>query len=415
MNPDLGHLQPYPFEKLAALKQGIQPPRDRDHLALYIGEPKHPTPALISDALIAHLHQLSVYPSTRGLPALRLAIAQWLTRRFQLGTVGRDGASHADSRLGIDPERQILPVNGTREALFAFAQAVIDRSRAPLVLMPNPFYQIYEGAALLAGAEPRYLACRAENGFLPDFEAVDDATWKRCQLLYLCSPANPTGAVFDQATFARLIDLAHTHDFVIASDECYSELYLDEASPPPGLLQVAAAMGNETFSRCIVFHSLSKRSNAPGLRSGFVAGDAELIERFFAYRTYHGCAMPLPTQSASKAAWEDEAHVRENRRLYREKFDAVLGILDGILPMERPTAGFYLWPQTPIPDTDFARRLFAEENVTVLPGRFLSREVAGTNPGENRIRLALVPPLDECVDAARRIRRCVERIQGRES
>ena len=404
MNPDLERLQPYPFEKLAALRQGIQPPRDREPIALQIGEPKHPTPSLIADALLAHLHQLSVYPTTRGTLELRTAIARWLTARFQLA--GGDA-----SRLGIDPERQILPVNGTREALFAFAQAVVDRSRTPLVLMPNPFYQIYEGAALLAGAEPRYLACRAENGFLPDFDAVDEATWKRCQLLYLCSPGNPTGAVFDSSTFARLIELAHRHDFVIASDECYSELYLDENAPPLGLLQVAATIGNASFSRCMVFHSLSKRSNAPGLRSGFVAGDAELIERFFAYRTYHGCAMSLPIQSASRAAWGDESHVRDNRRLYRDKFAAVLDILSNVLPMDQPAAGFYLWPETPIPDTEFARRLYAEENLSVLPGSFLSREVAGENPGENRVRLALVPPLDECVDAARRIRRCVERIR----
>ncbi|AFL74541.1 succinyldiaminopimelate transaminase [Thiocystis violascens] len=404
MNPDLERLQPYPFEKLAALKQGIQPPRDREPIALQIGEPKHPTPSLIADALLAHLHQLSVYPTTRGTPELRAAIARWLIARFQLA--GGDG-----SRSSIDPERQILPVNGTREALFAFAQAVVDRSRAPLVLTPNPFYQIYEGAALLAGAKPRYLACRAENGFLPDFDAVDEATWKRCQLLYICSPGNPTGAVFDSSTFARLIELAHRHDFVIASDECYSELYLDENAPPLGLLQVAAAIGNASFSRCMVFHSLSKRSNAPGLRSGFVAGDAELIERFFAYRTYHGCAMSLPIQSASRAAWGDESHVRENRRLYRDKFAAVLDILGDVLPMDRPAAGFYLWPETPIPDTEFARRLYAEENLSVLPGSFLSREVAGENPGENRVRLALVPPLDECVDAARRILRCVERIR----
>jgi N-succinyldiaminopimelate aminotransferase len=401
MNPDLGRLQPYPFEKLAALKQGIQPPADRDHLALYIGEPKHPTPNLIRDALIAHLHQLSVYPTTRGMPELRAAIAGWLNRRFKLT---------ADGQFGIDPERQILPVNGTREALFALAQAVIDRAHAPLVLMPNPFYQIYEGAALLAGAEPRYLPCSAKNGFVPDFQAVDAATWKRCQLLYICSPGNPTGAVFDRATFARLIELAHQHDFVIASDECYSELYFDESDPPLGLLQVAAEMGHSSFSRCIVFHSLSKRSNAPGLRSGFVAGDAELIERFFLYRTYHGCAMPLPAQNASLAAWNDESHVQENRRLYREKFDAVLDILDGVLPVERPQASFYLWPETPIADTDFTRRLFAKENLTVLPGRFLSREVDGVNPGANRIRLALVPPLDECIDAAQRIRRFVERL-----
>ena len=400
MNPDLGRLQPYPFEKLAALKEGIEPPHGLDHLALYIGEPKHPTPSLIADALIAHLHQLAIYPTTRGIPDLREGIARWLTNRFQLPS---DGS-------GIDPERQILPVNGTREALFSFAQAVIDRSGDPLVLMPNPFYQIYEGAALLAGAEPHYLACRAENGFIPDFEAVDEATWKRCQLLYICSPGNPTGAVFDRETFARLIELAHAHDFIIASDECYSEIYQDESAPPVGLLQISAAIGNPAFSRCIVFHSLSKRSNAPGLRSGFVAGDADVIERFFVYRTYHGCAMPLQHQRASLAAWRDEDHVRANRQLYREKFTAMLEILGDTLPVTQPAAGFYLWLRTHLPDTDFARRLYAEENLTVLPGRFLSRAAQGVDPGEHRIRLALVPPLDECVDAAHRIKRFVERL-----
>jgi N-succinyldiaminopimelate aminotransferase len=406
MNPDIGRLQPYPFERLFALKHGLVPPADRDHIALSIGEPKHPTPALVTDALIAHLHQLAVYPTTRGVPALRETIAAWLSSRFKLGADGSTGATG----IGIDPETQILPVNGTREALFAFAQAAIDRSQDALVLMPNPFYQIYEGAAFLAGAQPRYLACKAVNGFVPDFEAVDDATWRSCRLLYICSPGNPTGALLDHATYARLIELAHRHDFVIASDECYSELYLDESDPPLGLLQVSAAIGNSAFSRCIVFHSLSKRSNAPGLRSGFVAGDAALIRDFFAYRTYHGCAMPLPHQHASIAAWSDETHVRENRRLYREKFDAVLEILGDALVLAPPKAGFYLWPETPIPDTDFAARLFAEENLTVLPGRFLSRVVEGADPGRNRIRLALVPPLDECADAARRIRRCLERI-----
>jgi N-succinyldiaminopimelate aminotransferase len=404
MNPDIGRLQPYPFQRLAELKKSLRPPADRDHIALSIGEPKHPTPTLITEALIAHLHQLAAYPNTRGMPALRETIAAWIGARFKLA--GDDGAG--PGAPGIDPETQILPVNGTREALFAFAQAVIDRRRDALVLMPNPFYQIYEGAALLAGATPRYLACEAANGFIPRFDAVDEATWRGCQLLYLCSPGNPTGALIDHATYARLIELAHRHDFVIASDECYSELYLDESDPPLGLLQVAAAIGNTTFSRCIVFHSLSKRSNAPGLRSGFVAGDAELIEAFFAYRTYHGCAMPLPLQHASIAAWRDERHVQENRRLYREKFRAVLEILGDSLPVAPPRASFYLWPRTPIPDTDFAARLFAEEHVTVLPGRFLSRAVEGVDPGTNRIRIALVPPLDECVDAAHRIRRCLE-------
>jgi N-succinyldiaminopimelate aminotransferase len=393
MNPNLDRLQPYPFEKLAALKQGIEPPASLSPIALSIGEPKHPTPAIIGDALLAHLHHLAVYPNTRGLPLLREVVAQWLTRRYRLPA----GV--------LDPERQILPVSGSREALFAFAQTVIDARAQALVLMPNPFYQIYEGAALLAGATPRYLPCTAENGFIPDFDAVDADTWRRCQLLYLCSPGNPTGAVMDQATLTRLIALALEHDFVIAADECYAEIYLDEQAPPVGLLQAAVAMGHDDFRRCIVFHSLSKRSNAPGLRSGFVAGDAALIERFFAYRTYHGCAMPLQHQHASAVAWADEDHVIENRRLYREKFDAVIDILDGVLDVQRPAASFYLWPHTPIDDTTFARDLFAQQHVTVLPGSFLSRHTGGDDPGANRVRMALVAPLDECVDAAQRIKR----------
>jgi len=398
MNPDLDRLQPYPFERLAALKKGVRPPPGLSHISLSIGEPKHPTPALISEALLGHLQGLSVYPTTRGTEALRQAIAAWLTRRFGLAP----GA--------MDPERQVLPLNGTREGLFALAQAVVDRSRNPLVLMPNPFYQIYEGAALLAGAEPRYLPCTAETGFLPDLDSVDAATWRRCQLLYTCSPGNPTGRVMDIPLLQRLIALAQEHGFVLAADECYSELYPDEANPPPGLLQAAATMGLTDFRNCVVFHSLSKRSNAPGLRSGFVAGDAAICERFFKYRTYHGCAMPLPQQHASIAAWGDEAHVTANRALYRAKFDAVVEILAGALPCERPDAGFYLWPRTPGEDTDFARGLFGAANVTVLPGRFLSRPVdgpglaAGRDPGRGRVRLALVAPLEECIDAARRTR-----------
>jgi N-succinyldiaminopimelate aminotransferase len=301
----------------------------------------------------------------------------------------------------------VLPVNGTREALFAFAQAVIDRSRSPLVLMPNPFYQIYEGAALLAGAEPRYLACTPATGLIPDFESVLPEQWERCQLLYICSPGNPTGAVIDQPRLQRLIELGQRHDFVIAADECYSELYFDEGKPPVGLLQAAAAMGHTSYRRCVVFHSLSKRSNAPGLRSGFVAGDPEILQRFALYRTYHGCAMPVQHQVASSRAWLDEAHVAANRDLYRTKFDAVLEILDGTLEAERPTAGFYLWPTTPIEDQEFARGLYATQNVTVLPGSFLSRKTDGLDPGANRVRIALVPPIDECVDAARRLRRYV--------
>jgi N-succinyldiaminopimelate aminotransferase len=276
--------------------------------------------------------------------------------------------------------------------------------------MPNPFYQIYEGAALLAGAQPYLLECSEATGWLPDLEAVRESVWERCQLIYVCSPGNPTGAVMALPQLMRLIELAQRNDFIIASDECYAELYLDEASPPPGLLQAAAALGLDDYRRCLCFHSLSKRSNAPGLRSGFVAGDAQLIEPFFQYRTYHGCAMPLQHQQASLLAWQDEAHVIENRRLYREKFAAVLSILDGVLEVSAPPAGFYLWPRTPIPDTDFARRLLAEQNLRVLPGRFLSRAGEHGDPGLNHIRMALVPPLDDCVEAAHRIRTVCERL-----
>lgn len=398
MNPDLDKLQPYPFEKLARLKQDCEPPADKPHIALSIGEPKHPTPGFITEAVITHLHGLSNYPTTAGRIELRHTIATWLDQRFQLG-------GH------IDATSQVLPVNGTREALFAFAQAVVDRhSSRPLVVMPNPFYQIYEGAALLAGAEPHFLNCQPENGFIPDFDAVPDHIWQRCQLLYLCTPGNPTGAVLDAETLIRLIQLAHQHDFIIASDECYSELYHDELIPPVGLLQAAVSAGYHDLSRCVVFHSLSKRSNAPGLRSGFVAGDAAVLKNFLRYRTYHGCAMPPSTQFASIAAWSDEAHVAHNRQLYRDKFKAVIEILDPVMPVEMPEAGFYLWPETPVSDTEFARRLFAEQHVTVLPGRYVARDTREGNPGENRVRMALVASQEECVEAAHRIRQLIENL-----
>jgi N-succinyldiaminopimelate aminotransferase len=392
MNPDLSRLQPYPFERLAELNAGIVPPADRQPILLSIGEPKHTTPAFIAETVISHLHGLSQYPLTRGQPALREAIANWLTRRF-----GLPGGS-------IDPAQQVLPVNGTREALFAIAQAVVDRGRDPVVLMPNPFYQIYEGAALLAGAEPVFMNTTAATGYLPDFSQVADAVWQHAQLVYICSPGNPTGAVMGLPALQELIELAERHDFVIASDECYSELYFDEAAPPPGLLQAAAAMGREDYRRCLVFHSLSKRSNAPGLRSGFVAGDRDLIAAFLRYRTYHGCAMPPATQAASTLAWQDEAHVIANRALYREKFSAVVDILGTILDVRIPAAGFYLWPVSPVDDCRFARGLLQEQNVAVLPGSFLSRTHAGINPGENHVRMALVAPLDDCIEAAQRIR-----------
>lgn len=395
MNPDLAHLQAYPFERLATLLHGATPPANKTHVNLSIGEPKHPTPGFITEALIEHLHGLSNYPTTKGLPLLRAAIAAWLIQRFDL------------PEGGIDAERHVLPVNGTREALFAFAQCIIDRRTQPLMLMPNPFYQIYEGAALLAGAAPYFLNNTAAQGFVPDYDAVPVEVWQRCQLLYLCSPDNPTGTVTDSAVLQKLIALADQYDFIIAADECYSEIYLDEAAPPGGLLSAAAAMGRMDFARCVVFHSLSKRSNVPGMRSGFIAGDAEILKQFLLYRTYHGCAMPPATQYASAAAWRDEKHVRNNRALYREKFAAVLAILAPVLDVQQPAAGFYLWPRTPIDDTEFARRLYAEHNVTVLPGSFLSRTAHGINPGEGRVRMALVPPLEDCVAAAERIREFV--------
>ena len=397
MNDALNQLQPYPFEKLRALLGGVQPPAAKSPIALSIGEPKHRSPDFVAAALSANLDQLAVYPTTLGIPALREAIANWCSRRFGLPA----GV--------LDPARHVLPVNGTREALFAFTQAVVKReASAPqgpgLVVSPNPFYQIYEGAALLAGAQPHYLACLEEHGFNPDFDAVSDDVWQRCQILFLCSPGNPTGALIPLPTLKKLITLADKFDFVIAADECYSELYFDEANPPAGLLNACAELGRHDFKRCVVFHSLSKRSNLPGLRSGFVAGDADILKSFLLYRTYHGCAMPVQTQLASVAAWNDEAHVKANRDLYREKFDAVLAILDGVLDVQRPDGGFYLWAKTPIDDETFTRELFAREHVTVVPGSYLSRAVDGSNPGAGRVRMALVAPLAECVAAAERIR-----------
>jgi N-succinyldiaminopimelate aminotransferase len=391
MNPDLDKLQPYPFEKLAALKAGCTPPDELAHIALSIGEPKHPSPAVALDAIRDHLTQLNQYPATRGNAKLRLAISDWLQRRFDLPA----GSILADEH--------VIPVNGTREALFAFAQSAVDHNSDALVLMPNPFYQIYEGAALLAGATPHFYSTGPENNYLPDFDAISDDTWQRCKLIYICTPGNPTGAVIAEADMARLIEKARQHDFIIASDECYSEIYFDDDNPPPGLLKAAANTGNTGYKNCIVFHSLSKRSNLPGMRSGFVAGDAALIKKFLLYRTYHGCAMPPPHQAASIAAWNDEDHVVQNRQLYRRKFDAVLEILSTVIEAHKPDAGFYIWLRTPLSDAEFARRLYDSQNVTVLPGSFLSREVDGVNPGANHVRMALVAPLEECIEAAHRI------------
>lgn len=392
MNHALTQLQPYPFEKLRALLGSVKPAADKRAIALSIGEPKHESPVFVAQAMADNLDKLAVYPSTIGLPALRQAIGQWCERRFGVPAGW------------LDADRHILPVNGTREALFAFTQAVVNRADDGLVVSPNPFYQIYEGAALLAGATPHYLPCLESNGFNPDFDAVPAEVWKRCQILFLCSPGNPTGALVPMDTLKKLIALADDHDFVIAADECYSELYFDEDAPPPGLLTACAELGRSDFKRCVVFHSLSKRSNLPGLRSGFVAGDAEIIKPFLLYRTYHGCAMPVQTQLASIAAWQDEAHVRENRDQYRAKYDAVLDILQPVLDVQRPDGSFYLWAKVPGSDAEFTRDLFEAQHVTVVPGSYLSREVDGVNPGAGRVRMALVAPLAECIEAAERIR-----------
>ena len=377
MNPLLAKLQPYPFEKLRALIAANSPPAELRPINLQIGEPKHPTPALVKAALTDALDGLAAYPLTAGTPALREAIARWLARRY--------GVAQPDA------EKEVLPVNGSREALFAFAQTVIDPTlkgtNAAKVVCPNPFYQIYEGAALLGGATPVYGT--------PD-------SWAGVQLVYTCSPANPSGRVMRLEEWRSLFEAAERHGFVIASDECYSEIYFDRA--PLGALEAAHKLGRD-YRRLVVFSSLSKRSNAPGMRSGFVAGDAELVKKFLLYRTYHGSAMSLAVQAASVAAWSDEAHVAENRRRYAQKFDRVLPMVRAPLAAERPDGGFYIWLRTPIDDAEFARRLHAQYNVLVLPGSFLARSVRGVNPGANHVRLALVPPLEECVEAMERIGR----------
>ncbi len=400
MNPDLNSLFPYPFEKLNALKKGVTPPASLTHIALSIGEPKHPAPRFVFDELAKQLPALEKYPLTKGLLPLRTSIANWLVARFKL------------AQGTLDPEKHILPVNGTREALFAFAQAVIDRNKDPVVIMPNPFYQIYEGAALLAGATPYYLNTTPENNHLPDLNSIPEDVLKRCQLLYLCSPGNPTGTVMSIDYLKQAIKLAQQYDFIIASDECYSEIYFDESTPPAGLLQAATEMGLTDFKRCVVFHSLSKRSNLPGLRSGFVAGDASIMVGFLKYRTYHGCALPYHHQYASIKAWQDEQHVIDNRKEYAKKFAAVIQILSPVIDVSLPDATFYLWLKIPAKynqdDTVFARNLFEQQNVTVLPGQFLSRETDTGNPGAQHVRIALVAPIEECIDAADRIKQYLQ-------
>ncbi|HXW09950.1 MAG TPA: succinyldiaminopimelate transaminase [Steroidobacteraceae bacterium] len=396
MNPRLDLLQPYPFERLRALLAGARPPAALRHIPLSIGEPKHAPPPFIAQALVEGLRTLGNYPVTLGLPRLRETISRWLERRFGLPA----GA--------VDAETMVLPANGTREALFAFTQAAVDadgsRGAPSLVAMPNPFYQIYEGATLLAGAQPVFLNCTAATGYMPDLDAVDDQTWNRCQVLFLCTPGNPTGAVMPETLLRRALELADRFEFVVASDECYSELYFDENAPPAGLLQAAWNAGHRSFERCVVFHSLSKRSSVPGLRSGFVAGDPRLLAKFRLYRTYHGCAMPEHVQLASIPAWQDEDHVVANRRLYREKFRRVAPMLSEALQQDVPipAGSFYLWPAVG-DDERFARELFEQQHVTVLPGSYLARDTDAGNPGRGRVRISLVASVDDCVTAAERV------------
>ncbi len=401
MNPNLDKLQPYPFQKLATLLAGTTANANVRPINLSIGEPKHETPQFIRDAVTANLAGLSSYPATLGSDALRQAIASWLEQRYRLAQV--------------DAATQVLPVNGSREALFAFAQAVVDASAGDAVVVaPNPFYQIYEGAALLAGAEPQFLNMLPENGFDLDPTQLPASVWARTRLLYVCSPANPTGAVMTLSEWQSLFDLSDRHRFVIASDECYSEIYFDERQPPLGGLEAAQRLGRTGFPRLVSFGSLSKRSNVPGMRSGFVAGDAGILKKFLLYRTYQGCAMGGALQAASARAWQDEDHVRENRSLYREKFDQVVAILREVIDVSMPEAGFYLWLRTPIDDTEFAKQLYGQYNVTVVPGSYLAREARGLNPGRNFVRIALVAPAAECVEAARRLKQFyAQLIQGK--
>ncbi len=393
MHPALAELQTYPFQKLQQLLSGLSAPKNKPIISLGLGEPQHEAPAFVVDALHKELDGLSQYPKTKGLLALRVSIVQWLRQRFSV------------PEAMLDPERHVLPVNGTREALFAFAQTMIEPSAGALVGMPNPFYQIYEGAALLAGARPYYFNCLESHGYQPDFTAVPASVWKKMRLLYVCTPGNPTGAVFSAQTFEQLIEIAQKYDIVLASDECYSEIYLQEDRAPVGLLQVCVQMGLDSFHNCMVFHSLSKRSNLPGLRSGFVAGDAELIEKFLLYRTYQGGAMPPPTQLASIKAWKDEQHVRENRALYRQKFAQAQFLLDeGRLEFPAPEASFYLWIKTgSLTDLEFATRLYQSQGIIVLPGQYLGRMCEGMNPGCGHVRMALVASPEVCTEALGRL------------
>lgn len=401
MNPNLNRLQAYPFQKLHKLFEGVTPNPALSPISLHIGEPKHATPEFIRLALTDNLAGLAHYPTTLGSKTLRTSIAAWLMRRYHLPT--------------INPDTEIIPVNGSREALFSFAQAVIDSSPGsstlqPAVICPNPFYQIYEGAAFLAGAAPYFLNTLPKNDFALDYAQLPDDVWSRTQLIYVCSPGNPTGRVMSLDEWQQLFALSDRYGFVIAADECYSEIYFNEAKPPLGALEAAHRLGRSGFPRLVVFSSLSKRSNLPGMRSGFVAGDAAILEKFLLYRTYHGSAMSPAVQATSEAAWNNELHVAENRRLYREKFSAVTTLLKQAMPVTIPEAAFYLWARTPVNDAEFAQRLYHDYNVTVLPGSYLARPAHGVNPGENFVRIALVAPLAECVEAAGRIQNLIRKL-----
>lgn len=390
MNPKLELLQPYPFARLRKLMDGLEPPADLQPISLHIGEPKHPTPSVLTDALIQHLDGLAAYPATAGIPELRQACAQWLMRRY--------------SGVKINLDTEVLPVLGSREALFAFTQTIIDSTTEyqPVVVSPNPFYQIYEGSALLAGARVEYVNCRAPH-FMPQWQEIDQNTWTKVQLVFVCSPGNPSGAVMNLDEWKKLFALQDKYGFVIASDECYSEIYFDDDNKPLGALQAASQLGR-TFDRLIMFTSLSKRSNAPGLRSGFVAGDSKLLADFLLYRTYHGSAMSLPTQYASIAAWNDEEHVIANRNLYREKFDKVIPILQQKFALHKPDASFYLWLNVPdCDDLAFTQKLWQKAAIRVLPGRYLARNTPYGNSGAGFVRIALVSSVEECVEAANRM------------
>lgn len=387
MNRHLASLLPYPFERLNALKTGIQPATDTAHVSLALGEPKHEPPSFVLDCLqdaAALRTGLTTYPPTRGGLELRESIARWLKRRYG---------------IEVDPETSILPVNGTREGLFSFGQATLSSDAESVALLPNPFYQIYEGSTFLRGAQPHYVPSTER----PEFENVPDDVWARTELVFVCSPGNPSGYVVERELLSYLISKAQEHDFIVAADECYSEIYLTESEPPVGLLEVAADMGLPKFNRCVAFNSLSKRSNCPGLRSGFVAGDPLIIERYYQYRTYHGCAMPTHVQAASAKAWADEEHVVANRAVYRRKFEATQSMLGRTFGAHAPNGAFYYWPDVGMDDELFAVELFRLENITVLPGKYLGRAVDDHNPGANHVRIALVAPELDCVDAIQRL------------